>query len=89
MVSIDRLSNEVKKPKLLEQVRIDSHRFGEAGLRTKHTFRHSFATHLLDSGYDIRTVQEILGHKSVKMTMRYTHILKTVLGVKSPIDSIL
>ncbi len=63
------------------------HKSGLVKRVTSHTFRHSFATHLLASGYDIRTVQELLGHKDVRTTMIYTHVLnRGGRGVRSPAD---
>jgi site-specific recombinase XerD len=65
------------------------HQAGIAKPAGCHTLRHSFATHLLASGYDIRTVQELLGHRDVKTTMVYTHVLnRGGRGVRSPLDSV-
>lgn len=72
---------------LQQAVQHAAHQSGIPKRITCHTFRHSFATHLLQHGYDIRTVQELLGHKDVKTTMIYTHVLnRGGLAVRSPLD---
>jgi len=70
-------------------VRNGSRRAGIHKKVTCHTFRHCFATHLLEQGHDIRTVQELLGHKDVKTTMIYTHVIRRGgRGVRSPLDGV-
>jgi integrase len=83
----ERRRHHVHESALQRAVRAAALKSGISKPVSCHTFRHSFATHLLEAGYDVRTIQKLLGHQDLRTTMVYTHVLQRgPLGVESPLD---
>ena len=86
---LDQVRHHTDGSALRKEVREDVRKVWLSKWATRHTFRHSFVTHLLEDGHDIRTVQELLGHRNVGTMMIYTYVLnRGSMGVRSPADNL-